>query len=308
MLNGQLAYGCSRLTGGATAGQAVALVRQCLDGGIRWFDTAPSYGLGTAETVVGRAIAGQPEVRVTVKVGSLRDPLGVAKSWARLAKSLGRPRPALLPEEHRLQMAPATNPGANFSPETMRKSLIASLSRLGRTSADLLLLHEAYADNATPSAIGMLTTLRNDGMARTIGYSHGAIYDPSTSAAFPEPLTAQVGVRPEWLTGAELPPARALVLHSIAKIGQYLKHADPAFTKRLATLSVRLAEPRIEAKALDLALLFALAHARSPGSGLIFASIDRGRLAAFLAALAHVEAHVTGSEIIAALDDKKVAL
>src|SRR5262245_52525022 len=39
-------------------GDSVAAIRQALDAGINWIDTAPVYGLGHSEEVVARALAG----------------------------------------------------------------------------------------------------------------------------------------------------------------------------------------------------------------------------------------------------------
>jgi aryl-alcohol dehydrogenase-like predicted oxidoreductase len=54
---------------------AVAAVRAALD----WIDTAPFYGWGLAEELVGRAIAGRrDEVRILTKCGTVRRPDGRA--------------------------------------------------------------------------------------------------------------------------------------------------------------------------------------------------------------------------------------
>src|SRR5512145_657311 len=39
---------------------SIAAVRRAVDGGVNWIDTAPIYGLGHAEEVVGRALEGLP--------------------------------------------------------------------------------------------------------------------------------------------------------------------------------------------------------------------------------------------------------
>ena len=52
---------------------AEATVTTALRAGIRLFDTAPLYGLGEAETRLGRALAraAVPDVRVATKVGRM---------------------------------------------------------------------------------------------------------------------------------------------------------------------------------------------------------------------------------------------
>ncbi|WP_067573361.1 aldo/keto reductase [Nocardia acidivorans] len=41
--------------------ESIAAIRHAVDSGLNWLDTAPAYGLGHAETLVGRAISDLPE-------------------------------------------------------------------------------------------------------------------------------------------------------------------------------------------------------------------------------------------------------
>src|SRR5439155_25744224 len=41
--------------------ESMATIRRAVDMGINWIDTAPAYGLGHAEEVVGRAVRSIPE-------------------------------------------------------------------------------------------------------------------------------------------------------------------------------------------------------------------------------------------------------
>ncbi|MBX6357714.1 MAG: aldo/keto reductase, partial [Micromonosporaceae bacterium] len=56
--------------------QAAATVDAAWDGGIRFFDTAPHYGLGLSERRLGAALRGRPrdEYVVSTKVGRLLVP------------------------------------------------------------------------------------------------------------------------------------------------------------------------------------------------------------------------------------------
>ncbi len=47
-------------------------INAAVDGGVNWVDTAPFYGWGHAEEVVGRALAGREHVLVSTKCGTLR--------------------------------------------------------------------------------------------------------------------------------------------------------------------------------------------------------------------------------------------
>jgi aryl-alcohol dehydrogenase-like predicted oxidoreductase len=56
--------------GGTDEGEAVAAIKASLDAGVSMIDTAPAYGLGRSEEIVGRAIAGRrDEVVLATKCG-----------------------------------------------------------------------------------------------------------------------------------------------------------------------------------------------------------------------------------------------
>ena len=72
----RLGFGCGRLKGGHEKANALRLVHAALDMGLRHFDTAPPYGLGMSEAVLGEALKGrQEDVTVVTKAG-LADWLG----------------------------------------------------------------------------------------------------------------------------------------------------------------------------------------------------------------------------------------
>jgi aryl-alcohol dehydrogenase-like predicted oxidoreductase len=96
---------------------AVGAVRAALDAGVDWIDTAPFYGWGRAEELVGRAVAGRrDEVRILTKCGTVRRADGRAAEDA--------------------------------SPAAVRAGLHESLRRLGTDHVDVLQVHDP--DPATP--------------------------------------------------------------------------------------------------------------------------------------------------------------
>jgi len=98
-------------------GDAVGALRAALDAGVDWIDTAPFYGWGRAEELVGRAIAGRrDEVRVLTKCGTVR------RADGRVAE--------------------------DASPASVRTGLQESLRRLGTDYVDVLQVHDP--DPATP--------------------------------------------------------------------------------------------------------------------------------------------------------------
>src|SRR3954464_9714526 len=57
--------------------ESVAAIHRAVELGVNWIDTAPAYGLGHSEEVVGRAVAARPEDErpyVCTKCGLVWDP------------------------------------------------------------------------------------------------------------------------------------------------------------------------------------------------------------------------------------------
>src|SRR5436309_15706867 len=56
--------------GGTDENQSIAAIRAALDHGVNMIDTAPVYGFGRSEEIVGKALRGvRPDVVVATKVG-----------------------------------------------------------------------------------------------------------------------------------------------------------------------------------------------------------------------------------------------
>lgn len=115
----RIGLGCMALTGiyGAVGReQAVATLTAALDNCVRLFDTAPLYGNGANETLLGDVLGDRPNATIVTKFGLYADSAG----------SLYR----------------------DSRPETIRQSVEASLRRLKRDRIDLLLQHRT--DPETP--------------------------------------------------------------------------------------------------------------------------------------------------------------
>jgi aryl-alcohol dehydrogenase-like predicted oxidoreductase len=120
---------------------AVATVRAALDAGVDWVDTAPFYGWGRAEEIVGEAIRGRrDEVTVLTKCGTIRRPDG---SWA-----------------------------DDGSPAAVRADLEASLTRLGTDHVDALQLHDPDPAVRVEETVGALAELVAEGKVGAIGLSN----------------------------------------------------------------------------------------------------------------------------------------
>ncbi|MEV6583780.1 aldo/keto reductase [Streptomyces sp. NPDC051582] len=138
--------------------QAEQAVHAAWETGIRYFDTAPHYGLGLSERRLGAALRGLPrsEFAISSKVGRLLRPLypvhgdDLANGFA-------------VPATHYRQW--------DFSAEGVRRSIASSLERLGLDRIDIVYLHdpEDHADQALNEAYPALERLRAEGAVGAIG-------------------------------------------------------------------------------------------------------------------------------------------
>jgi D-threo-aldose 1-dehydrogenase len=136
---------------------AAGAVNAAWRAGVRFFDTAPHYGLGLSERRLGRALAARPraEFVVSTKVGRLLVPE---------AGGSGRDTEGFdVPATHRRQW--------DFSGEGVRRSLAASLGRLGLDRVDVVLLHDPdeHWPQAVEQAYPALRELRAAGTVGAIG-------------------------------------------------------------------------------------------------------------------------------------------
>jgi len=137
--------------GGSDTAQAVAAIQASIDEGIDLVDTAPIYGFGRSEEIVGRAIRGRRDRVVLATKGGLvwggtggdfffESPQGVVRRF--------------------------------LGPDSIRREIDASLQRLGTDHIDLYQTH--WQDSTTPIAATMeaLLECQRAGKIRSIGVSN----------------------------------------------------------------------------------------------------------------------------------------
>jgi len=158
----ELGFGSSRLGNLYAAiddDTATATVDAAWHAGIRYFDTAPHYGLGLAERRLGKALADRPrhELVVSTKVGRLLEP-NPRPTGSDLAAG-GFDTPDDLVRRF------------DYSRDGVRRSLEASLERLGLDRVDVVLVHDPddFVDEATRSAVPALVRLRDEGVVGAVG-------------------------------------------------------------------------------------------------------------------------------------------
>ena len=144
-------FGSANLFRLPSAAQRAQILRAAYDAGVRHFDVAPMYGLGLAESEMGRFARGR---RDTITIATK---FGIAPT--RLARCLGRIQrparrilealPALRSQAQEKAAGPQSGPAGamlysaeGYHPAAARKSLERSLRALGTEYVDLLLLHD----------------------------------------------------------------------------------------------------------------------------------------------------------------------
>ena len=139
-----------------TDGQAEATVAAALGRGIRYFDTAPSYGLGASERRLG-AVLGSRD----------RDGFVVSTKVGTLLRRGGR--------DHLERASVGLDPGVtavgDWTGEGIRRSIEDSLERLGLERIDIAYLHDPdeHLDEVRRSAYPALARLRDEGAVAAIG-------------------------------------------------------------------------------------------------------------------------------------------
>lgn len=145
-----------------TDDDASRAVERAWERGVRYFDTAPHYGLGLSERRLGTVLQGLPrdEFIVSTKVGRLIRP---------------NPRPTELDDDGFVV------PGSlrrewDFTVEGVRTSVEESLDRLGLDRIDIAYAHDPdlVSPSAGREALEALAELRADGVVRAIGVGTNA--------------------------------------------------------------------------------------------------------------------------------------
>ena len=166
--------GCVNLghpsSGGGRGG--VRLVHQALDLGVRFFDTADSYGGGGSERTLGRALKRRRDrVIVATKVGYTFRDRGPFERAARRAASpvVRRARhSALAATGTAARLAGGTYTSQDFSERYLRAAVDASLRRLGTDYIDLYQLHAPRGVDRS-DLISVLMQVQLEGKIRGFG-------------------------------------------------------------------------------------------------------------------------------------------
>jgi D-threo-aldose 1-dehydrogenase len=139
---------------------AWAVLEAAWEGGVRYFDTAPHYGLGLSERRLGAFLAtkSRDEYVVSTKVGRLL-----------------RPSPETadrLDDHHQFAVPASLRRVWDFSADGVRRSLEDSLTRMGLDRIDILYLHDPDQHDlewGLRDGLPALAALRAEGLVDAVG-------------------------------------------------------------------------------------------------------------------------------------------
>jgi D-threo-aldose 1-dehydrogenase len=175
--------------------QCTAILEAAWQAGVRYFDTAPHYGLGLSERRLGAFLATKPrdEYVVSTKVGRLIVPNPAG------AGTLDTANDFHVPADRRREW--------DFTADGIRRSLHESLERLGLDRVDVLFLHDPEKhdlDAADRLAYPALVALREEGLVDAVGVGSMSVAALARAARTPELDVLMIAGR---LTLAEQPVA-----------------------------------------------------------------------------------------------------
>ncbi len=152
-----VALGCWALIGGFNWGpqdeaDSIAAIEAALDSGVNFFDTAPGYGDGASERLLGRVLAPRrDEVVIATKVGA-----------------------------------------GDLAPDRLAASCHASLERLGTDRIDVYQIHWPNWEVPLGDSLDAMARLRDQGKVRAIGVSNFGRRDLTDALAWGEITSNQL--------------------------------------------------------------------------------------------------------------------
>ena len=124
--------------------ESIAAINRAVQRGFNWIDTAPSYGWGHSEEIVGRAIEGlRPRPYVFTKAGAVE----------------GAGQAVVFRQDR----------------HSIRREAEASLVRLGVDAIDLYQVHWPIPDEDIEEGWAALSELKDEGLVRHIGVSNFSV-------------------------------------------------------------------------------------------------------------------------------------
>lgn len=224
-----IGYGCVRLTSCKSLSEAQSLVKHVISAGIRYFDTAPSYGRGYSEKILGTCLQHsglrREDLIIATKLGGFAQknskiPIALALAFKELQRRLRNTRPNKLLLDTSAQASAQSGPISSYEVniDDVKASVHRSLKLLKTDYIDILLLHEALPSFLTNDALEYVKDLKKSGLAKQIGIAaNGCNYESLCEEDIHEWDILQYEYGPAWPSHYSFRnkfPSKQHVLHS----------------------------------------------------------------------------------------------
>jgi aryl-alcohol dehydrogenase-like predicted oxidoreductase len=178
----KIGFGCAPIFAGSEMRRSAHLIEAALSAGIRHFDTAPMYGGGQSEEVLGRVLSGVADITLATKVGMERPNSQMHPAmgaYRRFVRPLLSHMPGVKSQLIKLHAsmwdtgpAPAV-PRRKLHSSYIRLELAESLKRLKRDHVDLYLVHEPDQFDLDDEAFETFIALQREGIIGAFGLAYG---------------------------------------------------------------------------------------------------------------------------------------
>jgi aryl-alcohol dehydrogenase-like predicted oxidoreductase len=277
----RLGFGCASLGSRIGAQAGLRALAEAHERGVVWFDVAPAYGAGEAETILAQFVKGRRDrLLLTTKVG-IAPParLGALK----LVYALGRPVIGAMGGLRRAfrKVSATRNVHMELSPEMIERSIGESLARLGTDRVDVYALHDpAPEDVVRDDVMRALERVISRGQARKIAVAGKRDACCAAQIAGAPYSVLQMSVADLDAGHAEFAGAgKFLVAHSVFGVDGLKRRLERALIESPAS-AARLAAAGYEGKPerVSADLLIDCAFALNPDGVVLASMFDRRHL------------------------------
>lgn len=233
-----LGFGGASLSSLRSYKEANFLLNTAFELGIRHYDTAPLYGQGYSELIIGKSLKNKRnEISITTKFGlghskSISIPAQIALPLNYYKKKIQNNRDKALTN---ITISSQILTFRKIEAAQIEKSISESLKRLQTDCIDYYLLHEGIPSFLDEKALNVLLSLKKRGMVKKIGIATDYF---NVAALHPENLIDWDILQYDLSTDASGPsdlkkryPEKIHFLHSVLK---NLKNSQKGYDSKLA--------------------------------------------------------------------------
>lgn len=213
-----LGFGCASLGSRISRKSGIAAIERALAAGITWFDVAPSYGDGEAESILGDALRGT-KVAIVTKVGLRAETAG---KFSKALRGFARPIVAAVPGLRAMAKSARAGTIARvpLDANAIRASIMRSLERLRVDRVAVLALHDPSDDDLRrDEVLRALEDVKRQGLAARIGMAGSYANFVAANSASRAVDVAQFAASPSAQYSTQVGALRAreafVVTHSV---------------------------------------------------------------------------------------------